>query len=98
VSGKRKDKKHELNSTMHSNSWCTGAQDYIKLEEDENIQSKHIKQPKNKQKKQDRQLPSEQISDFKIKKRKHKMRTCGATPKKHKAEDPLSVHKSRYFE
>ena len=97
VFGKRNDKKHKLNSTVHSNSWCTGAQDYIKLEKDEDIQSKHIKQPKNKQKKQDKQLPSKQISGFKIKKRKHKM-TCGATQKKHKAEGPLSVHKSRYFE
>lgn len=98
VFGKRNDKKHELNSTMHFNSWCKGAQDYIKLEEDGDIQSKHIKQPKNKQKKQDKQLPSEQISGFKIKKRKHKMRTCGPTQKKHKAEGPSGVHKSRYSE
>jgi hypothetical protein len=83
---------------MHFNSSCKGAQDYIKLEDDEDIQSKHIKQPKNKRKKQDKQLPSEQISDIKIKKRKHKMRTCGATQKKHKTEGPLRVHKSRYFE
>jgi hypothetical protein len=87
VFGKRNDKKHELNATMHFNSWRKGAQDRIKLEEDEGIQSKHIKQPKNKQKKQDKQLPSEQISGFKIKKRKHKM-ICGATQKKHKAEGP----------
>lgn len=98
VFGKRNEKKHELNSTMHSNSSCTGAQDYIKLEEDEDIQSRHVKQPKNKQKKQDRQLPSEKISGSKIKKRKHTMRTYGITQKKHKAEGPLSVHKSRYFE
>lgn len=97
VFGKRNDEKHEQNSTMQCNSWRTGAKDYIKLEEDEDIQSKHIKQPKKKQKKRDKQLPNEQISGFKIKKRKHKM-TFGATQKKHKAEGPLSVRKSRYFE
>lgn len=97
VFGKRNDKKHEMNSTMHSNSWCTETQDYIKLEEDKDIPSKHIKQPKNKKKKQDKQLPSEHISGCKIKKRKHKI-THGATQKKHKTEGPLSVHKSRYFE
>lgn len=88
VFGKRNEKKHKLNSTMHANSSCTGAQDYIKLEEDEDIQSRHIKQPKNKQKEQNKQLPSEQISGFKIEKRKHKMRTYGTTQKKHKAEGP----------
>jgi hypothetical protein len=67
------------------------------LEEDKDIPSKHIKQPKNKKKKQDKQLPSEHISGCKIKKRKHKI-THGATQKKHKTEGPLSVHKSRYFE
>jgi len=98
VFGKRNDKKQELNSTMHSNSWCVEAQDYIKLEEDEVIQSKHIKQPKRKKKKQDKkQLPSEQISGFKIKKRKHKM-TSGSSQKRHKVEGSISVHKSRYFE
>jgi hypothetical protein len=80
--GKRNDKKRELNSTMPSSSWCTGAQDYIKLEGDEDNQSKHIKQPKNKLKKHDKQLPSEKFSGFKIKKRKNKMRACGATQKK----------------
>jgi hypothetical protein len=69
------------------------------LEEDEVSQSKHIKQPKSKKKKKQdkKQLPSEQISGFKIKKRKHKM-TCGSSQKKHKVEGPISVHKSRYFE
>lgn len=99
VFGKRNDKKQELNSTMHSSSWCTGAQDYIKLEEDEDIQSKHTKQPKNKQKKLNKkQLPSEQISGFKIKKRKHNMKTCGSTHKKQKVESRISVNKSRYFQ
>ena len=97
VFGKRNDKKQELTS-VHSNSWCIGAQDYIKLDEDEDIQSQHIKQPKNKKKQYKKQLPNEQISDFKIKKRKHNMRTCGSTEKKHKVESPISVHKSRYFE
>jgi hypothetical protein len=104
VFDKSDDMKQELNSTMHSKSWCTGAQDYIRLEEEASIQSKskHIKRPKNKQGKQDlglEQLPNDkQISGLKIKKRKYKVGTHGSTRKKHKVESSTRVRKSRYFE
>lgn len=99
VFGESDDKKQKLNSAMHSKSWCTGAQDYIKLEEDENIQSKskHKKQPRNKEGLE--QLPiDEHISGLKTKKRKHNSRTGGPTQKKQKVKSPIRVHKSRYFE
>jgi hypothetical protein len=93
----------ELSPVMCSHSGWNVIQDHIKLEEDENVnsKSKQIKQLKNRQKKNYQgleQLPrAEQVSGLKSKKRKHNTLTDESTTQEHKIKKTIKVHKSRHF-
>jgi hypothetical protein len=99
-----KNMKPELKTVMLSKSRCKATQDFIKLEEEENVksESQQIKQPESQQQrnyKGSAQLPQgETISVSKCKKRKHNMWTDELSLKKPKVKKATKLHKSQYFE